>query len=229
MNPRFCYYYPIYYGIGNHHLADCIDFLKLRLLMKAILHIILLALFLGPLSALSGQKTALVLIDIQDFYFPGGRMQLENPEQAGMNAGLVLEQFRLNKFPVYHVRHNFEPGGDIHKYVKPMEGEQVFSKNQVNAFLETGLLEAMRADSVESLVLCGMQTHMCLEAAVRAAHDFGFECTVVQDACATRALQHEDLIIPAKSVHFSTIKTIEGSYARIMNTEDLLGELDKLN
>lgn len=228
-NPYFYHYSPIYYGIGNHHLADCIAFLKLRTLMKAILHIFLLALFLGPFSALSGQKTALVLIDIQYFYFPGGRMQLESPEQAGMNAGLVLAQFRNSKLPVYHVRHNFEPGGDIHEYVKPLEGELVFSKNQVNAFLETGLLEAIRADSVENLVLCGMQTHMCLEAAVRAAHDFGFECTVVQDACATRALQHEDLIIPAKSVHFSTIKTIEGSYARVLNTEELLGEFDNLN
>lgn len=197
--------------------------------MKAIQHIILLALFLAPVSALSGQKTALLLIDIQNFYFPGGRMQLENPERAGMNAGLLLEQFRLNKLPVYHVRHNFEPGGDIHQYVKPREGEPVFSKDQVNAFLETGLLEALRADSVEALVLCGMQTHMCLEAAARAAHDYGFQCTVVQDACATRALQYEDLIIPARNVHFSTMKTLEGSYAHVMNTEEVLGEIDKLN
>lgn len=196
--------------------------------MKAIFHIILVAVLLGSGSPLLGQKTALLLIDIQDFYFPGGRMQLEDPEQAGMNAGLVLEQFRNKAYPVYHVRHNFEPGGSIHQYVKPVEGEMIFSKDQVNAFLDTGLLEALRADSVEALVLCGMQTHMCLEAAVRAGHDFGFDVTVVQDACATRALQYEELIIPAKSVHYSTIKTIEGSYAKVVNTEELLGGFDQI-
>lgn len=196
--------------------------------MKTIFHIFLIALLLGPLGSIRGQKTALLLIDIQEFYFPGGRMQLENPEQAGMNAGLVLEQFRKKAYPVYHVRHNFEPGGRIHQYVAPMKGEKVFSKDQVNAFLDTGLLESLRADSIEALILCGMQTHMCLEAAVRAAHDLGFKCTVVQDACATRALQYEDLIIPAKNVHFSTIQTLQGSYAKVISTEELLEGFDQI-
>ena len=144
-----------------------------------------------------------------------------------MNAGLVLEQFRKRAYPVYHVRHNFEPGGNIHPYVEPMGDEMVFSKDQVNAFLNTGLLDALRADSIEALVFCGMQTHMCLEAAVRAAHDFGFDCTVVHDACATRALQYEDLIIPAKSVHYSTIQTLQGSYAKVISTEELLKDFDR--
>ena len=196
--------------------------------MKAIFQIILLAFLLGPLGSLLGQRTALLLIDFQEFYFPGGKMQLENPEQAGMNAGLVLEEFRRRDYPVYHVRHNFEPGGNIHQYVEPVDGEMVFSKDQVNAFLETGLLEALRADSIEALVLCGMQTHMCLEAAVRAGHDFGFDCTLIEDACATRALQYEELIIPAKNVHFSTIQTLEGSYAKVISTEELLDGFDQI-
>lgn len=196
--------------------------------MKAIFQIIFLALLLGPLGSLLGQRTALLLIDIQEFYFPGGKMQLENPEQAGMNAGLVLEEFRRRDYPVYHVRHNFEPGGSIHQYVEPVDGEMVFSKDQVNAFLGTGLLEALRADSIEALVLCGMQTHMCLEAAVRAGHDFGFDCTLIEDACATRALQYEELIIPAKNVHFSTIQTLEGSYAKVISTEELLDGFDQI-
>ena len=196
--------------------------------MKAIFQIILLSLLMGPLASLLGQRTALLLIDIQEFYFPGGKMQLENPEQAGMNAGLVLEEFRRRDYPVYHVRHNFEPGGSIHEYVEPVDGEMVFSKDQVNAFLETGLLEALRADSIEALVLCGMQTHMCLEAAVRAGHDLGFDCTLIEDACATRALQYEELIIPAKSVHFSTIQTLEGSYAKVISTEELLDGFDQI-
>ncbi len=173
-----------------------------------------------------GQKSALLLIDIQDFYFPGGKLQLENPEMAGMNAGLILDHFRKSELPVYHVRHNFEPGGNIHHYVKPEAGEPVISKDQVNAFLDTNLLEMLQADSIEQLVICGMQTHMCVEAAVRAGHDLGFTCLLVTDACATRALQYEEHIIPAKNVHYSTIKTLQGSYARVLTTEDLIKEID---
>jgi len=173
-----------------------------------------------------GQKSALLLIDIQDFYFPGGKLQLENPEMAGMNAGLILDHFRKSELPVYHVRHNLEPGGSIHHYVKPEAGEPVLSKDQVNAFVDTKLLEMLQADSIEQLVICGMQTHMCVEAAVRAGHDLGFTCILVADACATRALQYEEHIIPAKNVHYSTLKTLQGSYARVLTTEDLIKEID---
>ncbi|MDF1574301.1 MAG: cysteine hydrolase family protein [Bacteroidales bacterium] len=181
-----------------------------------------------PLSvSLTAQKTGLLVIDIQEFYFPGGRMQLENPELAGMNAGLLLDHFRQNKMPVYHVRHNFEPGGNIHPFVKPQGNEPVISKDQVNAFMGTGLLELIQKDSVEQLVICGMQTHMCLEAAVRAAHDLGYSCLVASDACAARALQFEEHIIPAKSVHFSTLSSLQGSYARVLTTDALIKEFSE--
>lgn len=196
--------------------------------MRVCLYMIILAVCFIHTEQIQGQKTALLLIDIQDFYFPGGKLQLENPEQAGMNAGLLLEQFRKKDYPVYHVRHNFEPGGNIHQYVKPAEGELIFSKDQVNAFQETDLLETLHGDSIESLVICGMQTHMCVEAAVRAAHDYGFTCVLVKDACATRVLQYEEHIIPAKSVHFSTIQTLQGSYARVMSTAVLLEDFDQI-
>jgi len=176
---------------------------------------------------LQGQKTALLIIDVQEFYFPGGRMQLENPEVAGMNAGLLLDLFRGNEFPVYHVRHNFEPGGNIHPYVKPLPEESVFSKDQVNAFTDTDLLKVLQKDSIERLVICGMQTHMCVEAAVRAAHDFGFTCMLASDACATRTLQYEEHIIPAANVHYATLNTLQGSYAKVATTEAIIREFSE--
>jgi nicotinamidase-related amidase len=173
-------------------------------------------------NPLTGQKSALLLIDIQEYYFPGGGLQLENSEIAGMNAGLLLEQFRNNGLRVYHVVHDFEAGGNIHHYVQPHPGEIVISKDRVNPFLETGLMGNIRADSIRQLVICGMQTHMCVEAAVRAAHDLGISCLLVSDACATRALQFEDHIVPAKNVHYSTLGTLEGTYARVVSTQELL-------
>lgn len=187
----------------------------------------LMLLLSGMPFDLQGQKTALLIIDVQEFYFPGGRMQLENPEVAGMNAGLLLDLFRGNELPVYHVRHNFEPGGNIHPYVKPLPEESVFSKDQVNAFVDTDLLLVLQKDSIERLVICGMQTHMCVEAAVRAAHDLGFTCLLAADACATRTLQFEEHIIPADYVHNSTLSTLQGSYARVAKTEAIIRELSE--
>jgi len=166
-------------------------------------------------------STALLLIDIQNFYFPGGAAALHEPEKAAENAQLLLEHFRENKGLVVHVKHNFEPDGEIHKLVQPVEGEKVFTKNEVNAFLNTGLKAYLDQSNIKDVVLCGMQTHMCLEAATRAAHDFGFNCTVVGDACATQDITYNNVITTAEQVHNSTLATLR-NYGKVVTTHEYL-------
>lgn len=168
--------------------------------------------------------TALLLIDIQDFYFPGGKMPLVGPEAAAENASRVLATFRAAKRPVVHVRHEFEPGGSIHDAVAPIEGERVFTKTEVSCFNGTAVLAHLRELGVERLVIAGMQTHMCLEAATRAAYDLGFECVVVADACATRDLSYGGTTVPAADVHASTLATLDRTYATVTDTETFLKE-----
>lgn len=167
-------------------------------------------------------RVALVIIDIQDFFFPGGKSELVNPIPAAQNAAKVLEHFRNTQQLVVHVGHNATEGQGFYSLVKPAEGEMVFMKNTVNAFVDTGLLEYLQGQQVSKLVICGMQTHMCVEAAVRAAADLGFKVTLIHDACATKDLKWENETIPAKMVHLSTLATLR-SYAKIMSTKEFLG------
>lgn len=173
------------------------------------------------LSAQVKSKTALLIIDIQDFYFPGGVSALVEPEAAAEAAALLLADFRDKNQLVVHVRHDFEPGGSIHQLVAPIEGEKVITKKDVNSFKDTDLLAYLQENQIDTLVLVGMQTHMCLEAGVRAAHDFGFVCYVAQDACATKDLNYNGSVISAIEVHNSTLYTLR-SYAKIVNVTDLL-------
>jgi nicotinamidase-related amidase len=165
--------------------------------------------------------TALVIIDIQAFYFPGGAMALVDPEPASANAGRVLAAFRERGDLVVHVRHQARQGMAIHADVAPHDGEAVITKQQVNAFRDTELLEVLREHGVTHLVLVGMQTHMCLEAATRAAADLGFACTVVGDACATRDLTYGDQTVPAAQVHAATLATLQ-AYAEVTDTDGYL-------
>ncbi len=184
--------------------------------MNKIILIFLLSLSSG-IFAQSSQKTALLLIDIQDFYFPGGDSPLVEPEAAAEKAALLLADFRAKNRLVIHVRHDYEPGGKINHLVKPLESEKVIVKKEVNSFKGTDLLAYLHENKIDTLVLAGMQTQMCLEAAVRAACDYGFVCIVIQDACATKDLVWEGHTISAKDVHFSTLNTLK-AYAKIMNT-----------
>lgn len=167
----------------------------------------------------------LLLIDFQKFYFPGGRMELADPEEASLNAQALLRRFRELKNPIVHVRHNFDPGGGIHPNVGPEPGEKVISKDHANAFKDTDLLRYLKDHGIKTLVICGMMTHMCVEAAVRAAHDFDFNVCVAHDACATRALSFSGAVVSARDVHLSTLSSLSGSYARVMDTETLLKRL----
>lgn len=178
------------------------------------------------LCALNGyaqklDSTALILIDIQYFYFPGGDAELVEPEAAALKAQKVLSYFRENGGLVVHVKHDYEPGGDIYSLVKPIEGEKVFTKKEVNCFLGTGLEDYLKSKNIKKVVLAGMQTHMCLEGGTRAAHDLGYQCTVIADACATRGLKYGETIVKAADVHASTLATLK-NYASIAEAEEYL-------
>jgi nicotinamidase-related amidase len=172
---------------------------------------------------LDEQPTALIIVDIQDFYFPGGVLPLVEPEAAAANAALLLADFRQHGRTVVHVGHKVREGGGFRAELEPRPDELAIMKSEVSCFNGNDLADLLRARGVTRVLVCGMQTHMCLEGAVRAAYDLGFECLVAEDACATRDLVRGDVTIPAALVHVSTLATLDGAYARVLKTKHLLG------
>ena len=173
-------------------------------------------------------KTALMIIDIQEFYFPGGVSELREPERATANTALLLDYFRAQGWPVVHIGHRSSKQQDFYPQVSPGEGEYILMKEKVNAFASGELHAYLQQQGITHLIICGMQTHMCVEAATRAAADLGYDCTLVRDACATRDLKFQDAVIPAQMVHNSTLATLSGTYAKISEARPLLGELMKM-
>jgi nicotinamidase-related amidase len=176
--------------------------------------------------------TALVIIDIQNDYFPGGAMELEGADAAGRKASEVLKNFRERKLPVIHVKHlSVRPGStffipgtrgaEIHAAVQPASGESVIEKNFPNSFRSTGLKELLEKQGVTNLVVAGMMTHMCVDASVRHAADLGYKVTLLGDACATRAQSYGGETVPARQVHAAFLAALNGFYAKVVNTHEL--------
>lgn len=166
-------------------------------------------------------RVALLVVDIQDFYFAGGKSELVDPIPAAQNAAKLIEEFRAKGWLIVFIKHQSAEQDAIHTLVKPILGEEVFTKNSVNSFVGTQLQDYLFGQQVSKLVVCGMQTHMCVEAAVRASADLGLKVTLVHDACATKDLKWGNETIPAKMVHLSTLATLR-SYAKILSTEEYL-------
>jgi nicotinamidase-related amidase len=178
-------------------------------------------------------KKALLIVDIQNDYFAGGRMELQGSDAASLRAGELLAQFRVSRLPVIHVQHlSVRPGATfflpdtdgvrIHTNVAPAEHETVIQKHFPNAFRDTELLDHLRTAEIDELVIAGMMTHMCVDATTRAAADLGFRCLLAHDACATRALAFGGATIPADHVHGAFVAALSGAYATVRSAKELL-------
>jgi nicotinamidase-related amidase len=181
-------------------------------------------------------NTALLLIDIQNDYFPGGAFELEGAAAAGAGAGQVLRAFREQNMPVVHIRHEAVAAGstfflagtrgaEIHASVAPVQGEPVLTKHYPNSFRETGLADLLRQLGVEHLVAGGMMSLMCVDATVRAAFDLGYTCTVLHDACAARALAFDGVEVEAAKVHAAFMAALQMRYARLCTCNQFLLEM----
>ena len=162
---------------------------------------------------------ALLVIDVQNFYFPGGRSELVEPEKVAEKAAVAIREARASGNPVIFIQHKASTGMEINELVAPQPGEKIFVKEEVNSFLGTGLKEYIDSLAIDALVICGMQTQMCVEAAVRAAHDYGYHVILLHDACATRNLNFGNREVAAADVHASTLATLK-SYGTILSVAE---------
>ncbi|HEX3764332.1 MAG TPA: cysteine hydrolase family protein [Kofleriaceae bacterium] len=177
----------------------------------------------------------MVIVDIQNDYFPGGRMELHGSDAASQRAGALLAHFRSRGLPVIHVQHiSIRPGSTfflpdtegvrIHPSVAPAEHETVIRKHFPNAFRDTALADQLRQQAIDNLVIVGMMTHMCVDATTRAAADLGFTCSLASDACATRTLSFGGTTVPADHVHCSFLAALNGAYAAVRTASELAAD-----
>jgi nicotinamidase-related amidase len=178
---------------------------------------------------------ALLLVDIQNDYFPGGKMELVGPIEAAKKANELLQCFRDHGMLTVHIQHvSIRPGAtfflpgelgtDINDITAHYEGEPLVQKHYPNSFRETNLLDLLKEWGIERLIITGMMTHMCVDATARAAADLGFKIMVAEDACATRALSYGDTTIPAEHVHKAFLAALK-SYGQVMPVEQILAHL----
>ncbi|WP_461535450.1 cysteine hydrolase family protein [Spongorhabdus nitratireducens] len=174
---------------------------------------------------------ALLVIDIQNDYFPEGKWPLYNIATAASNARKVLDQCRRDGDLIIHIHHEFltdpapffEPGtygAEIHEQVAPDADEVVILKHQVNSFRDTSLKAILDDSGVQEITVVGAMGHMCIDAAVRAAADFGYTVSVVEDACASKDLELNGEVVKAADVHTAYMSALGFAYATVISTSD---------
>jgi nicotinamidase-related amidase len=78
-----------------------------------------------------------------------------------------------------------EPGNQIIPMLAPRDGEPVIDKPGKGAFYATGLDALLKQRGVTHLLFAGVTTEVCVQTSMREANDRGYECLLVEDACAS--------------------------------------------
>lgn len=181
---------------------------------------------------------ALILVDIQQDYFPEGRMELVGAMEASYEAQKLLSFFRKEALPIIHMQHVstrkdatfFLPGTEginFYENVRPLADEKIIEKHFPNSFRDTDLQGYLEFKGVKEIIICGMMSHMCIDATVRAAFDKGYSCVVAHDACATRKLIFGGVDISAKYVHGAYMAALGTVYAKVQSVGEIISMMMK--
>jgi nicotinamidase-related amidase len=174
---------------------------------------------------------AILVVDLQNEYWPSGNLPLHGIEAAAANAARVMAHARAKGDLVVNIRHEmpgapfFVPGSEgaeINEAVRPAVKEPVITKSFPNSFRDTGLNDLLKEEGVEEVVVIGAMSHMCVDATVRAANDLGYRTTTVHDACATRDLDFNGVTTPADQVHGALMSALAFAYGEVISTDALL-------
>ena len=178
-------------------------------------------------------STALILVDIQNDYFASGRWPVHKMDIVSANAARLLDHARSKGHAVFHIHHEIPsddapffqpgtPGVEIHESVRPLAEETTILKHRPNSFHQTSLKADLDAAGVTDVVICGAMSQMCIDATTRAATDFGYQVTVVEDACGAKEMAFDGVTVSAENVHAAFMAPLAMSYAKVVTTSSYL-------
>jgi nicotinamidase-related amidase len=184
------------------------------------------------------ERPALILIDIQkgfdDIQYWGGNRN--NPD-AETKAGALLEYWRLNNLPIFHIKHcssnpasrlaEGNPGNEFKDQVKPRNGEPIIKKSVNSAFINTDLKQLLDNAQIKKLVIVGLTTDHCVSTTTRMAGNYGYDTFIVSDATATfDKTGAEGQKYSAQVIHETALASLHNEFATVIKTKELLSKLE---
>ena len=150
--------------------------------------------------------------------------------------GRLLDFWRQNDLPVFHIKHCStnpnsklvagKPGNEFQDMVKPVDGERVIEKNVNSAFIGTDLQQQLDTAGIRKLVIVGLTTDHCVSTTARMAGNFGYDTFVISDATATfDKVGADGQHYSAEIIHETALASLHNEFATVLTTDELIGQL----
>lgn len=181
---------------------------------------------------LQATTTAIIVIDIQNEYFPGGKLPVPDGQRVLEKNQQLLNFARSHTMPIFFVQHLGSPDGplfaegsgfdDFHAKLQPYTGDRVIRKATPSAFVGTDLEAQLNALGIKQLIVSGLMTHMCVSSTARDAVPKGFSVIIPDDACATRDVDGWDgNVLSHQQLHYAALTAVGDVFAEVMSTTQL--------
>ncbi|GAA5800286.1 Isochorismatase-like protein [Helicostylum pulchrum] len=181
-------------------------------------------------------QEALIVVDVQNDYFPDGKLPTWNPVETAEACAKLIQKFRQEGKEVVFVKHvmkdsqaksyNFlikgTDGAEIHDSVKPLPTEKIVTKHEVSGFVGTDLKEYLTSKGVKKLVVVGMMIHNCVNATVYSGVAEGFPCIVVEEAVNTMDQPYDGELVKAQDIKKAFLTGIQFGFSTVYKLQDVL-------
>jgi nicotinamidase-related amidase len=180
-------------------------------------------------------NAALIVIDVQQTFDDHGYWGNRDNPDAERNILSLVEYWQNRGLPVVMVTHTstrpestFHPdrtSSQLKPFLADIAPSLAVTKTVNSSFYGSpDLGEWLTAGGIEQVVLCGIQTNMCVETTARMSGNLGFSTVVAIDACHTFDLQGPDgLVIQAADLSKTTATNLfGGDFAEVVTTQSIM-------
>lgn len=161
---------------------------------------------------------ALVIVDVQEGMFAFPELKPHDGEGVVVRIAELIARARTAGAPVFYVQHDGGPGDELEAgkpgfayraAIAPTPTDDVTVKRHGSAFKATDFDAKLRGAGIDHLVICGMQSEYCIDAAVRGAVERSYAVTLVADGHST----FDSPVLTAQDIIAHENETLNGSYA----------------
>jgi|SRR5579863_5238223 len=183
------------------------------------------------------ERSALLVIDIQDSFKEPGRWERRNNPAFEKNVQALIDAYRRKKLPIYFFLHSdgdegwqtTSPGYRLQSWLKMLDGETLLHKTSRNCFTTTDLGRRLTERDVTRVVVTGIQTEQCCETTARVAADMGYDVDFVTEATLTFPAQLESgdwsQVLSAQEMVERTEYALRRRFARIATVDEIVAQL----
>lgn len=179
---------------------------------------------------------ALIVVDMQRYFLERGAPAYLGAEEIIPNVQRLLDAFADANFPIFATRYSStEADGPVEKWwgvrlepddrwaeldprIRYPESTANLDKHLYGTFT-TDIAARLKEAGCESVIVCGVMTHLCCETTAREAFQHGYNVYFIADANATST--HD--------LHIAALITLAHGFAYVLGTEEMLKLLEEEN